>query len=51
MKYSNSIRKNPTFQIFIKYFLINILLFVAFAGIFLGKLIVKESNPFFYTNF
>lgn len=36
---------------FLKNYLINLLLFLAFFGLLLGKLIMKEGNPFFYSDF
>jgi len=38
-------------KLFLRYYLINLLLFVAFFGILLGRLIMKEGNPFFYSDF
>lgn len=38
-------------QIFFRYLFINIILFMGLVALLLGKLILKESNPFFYTNF
>jgi len=35
----------------VKYYLINLLLLLSLFGLMLGKLIMKEGNPFFYSDF
>jgi len=35
----------------LKYYLINLLLLLSLFGLMLGKLIMKEGNPFFYSDF
>ncbi|MBV6444674.1 MAG: hypothetical protein IFNCLDLE_00937 [Ignavibacteriaceae bacterium] len=51
MSYLNKIKQLLSDHIFLKYLIINIIFFLGLFGLLLGRLILKESNPFFYADF